>query len=263
MDYILNENVTDKQLKDYGFKYNGVDYINRVSVYYIETAGRKNDIIFVKFILNIKDKMFNYEVICSDNSIYYPFYTNDNSTVNDIINKNFMKQINKMTKEGIIMNNTTNLSTNDRTQVKIKKLNKHAKLPTYGSECAAGADLYALVHNDNNMVTIQPGATEFIGTGIAMEIPEGYVGLIYARSGLSCKYGLAPANKVGVIDSDYRGEIMVALHNHSDEAKVVTSTDRIAQIVIQPVQQFKFVDVESDELDGTERGEGGFGSSGK
>ena len=145
--------------------------------------------------------------------------------------------------------------------INIKKLNEHAVLPSYGSEYAAGADLYAIVHNDTNMIEILPGETAFIGTGLSMEIPTGYVGLIYARSGMACKRGLAPANKVGVIDSDYRGEIMVALYNQSNETKVITSGDRIAQIIIQPITQFKFNEV--DELSDTARGEGGFGSTGK
>ena len=150
---------------------------------------------------------------------------------------------------------------NNNLQINIKKLNDNAIIPTYGSQFAAGADLYAITHNDTNMVEILPRETAFIGTGISMEIPNGYVGLIYARSGLACKQGLAPANKVGVIDSDYRGEIMVALYNQSNETKVITSGDRIAQIVIQPVQQFDFVEV--DELNKSERGDSGFGSTGK
>ena len=145
--------------------------------------------------------------------------------------------------------------------INIKKLNEHAVLPSYGSEYAAGADLYAIVHNDTNMIEILPSETAFIGTGLSMEIPEGYVGLIYARSGMACKRGLAPANKVGVIDSDYRGEIMVALYNQSNETKVITSGDRIAQMIIQPVTQFEFKEV--NKLSETDRGEGGFGSTGK
>ena len=145
--------------------------------------------------------------------------------------------------------------------INIKKLNEHAVLPSYGSEYAAGADLYAIVHNDTNMIEILPGETAFIGTGLSMEIPTGYVGLIYARSGMACKRGLAPANKVGVIDSDYRGEIMVALYNQSNETKVITSGDRIAQMIIQPVTQFEFKEV--NKLSETDRGEGGFGSTGK
>lgn len=143
-------------------------------------------------------------------------------------------------------------------KVNIKKLNENATLPTYGSQCAAGADLYALC---DGALEIEAGSTVLVHTGIAMQIPDGYVGLIYARSGLATKRGLAPANKVGVIDSDYRGEIMVALHNHSDKAATVENGERIAQIVIAPYLSAQFVEV--DALDTTERGEGGFGSTGK
>lgn len=145
--------------------------------------------------------------------------------------------------------------------INIKKTDKNAKIPTYGSEFAAGADLYAVIHNEENRVEILPGETAFIDTGIVMEIPNGYVGLVYARSGLSCKQGLAPANKVGVIDSDYRGNIMVALYNQSNETRIVSKGDRIAQIIIQPVEQFGFKVTEN--LSNTVRGNGGFGSSGK
>ena len=146
-------------------------------------------------------------------------------------------------------------------EVKIKKLNEKAVIPTYGSTSAAGADLYAVVNNNTNMVEILPHETAFIGTGIAMEIPENYVGLIYARSGMACKKGLAPANKVGVIDSDYRGEIIVALYNQSNEVRTIETGDRIAQIIIQPVKQSNFVLV--NEVSDTSRGDGGFGSTGK
>lgn len=139
----------------------------------------------------------------------------------------------------------------------IKKLNPNAIIPTYGSECAAGADLYACIESP---VTIEPGQTVFISTGLAMEIPEGYAGFVYARSGLSCKRGLAPANKVGVVDADYRGEITVALHNHSDEPKTIEVNERIAQIVIAPFVHVAFDEV--DELSDTIRGAGGFGSTG-
>lgn len=145
--------------------------------------------------------------------------------------------------------------------INIKKTDDNAKIPTYGSEYAAGADLYAVIHNEENRVEILPGETAFIDTGIVMEIPNGYVGLVYARSGLSCKQGLAPANKVGVIDSDYRGNIMVALYNQSNEVRTVSEGDRIAQIIIQPVEQFGFKVKEN--LSDTIRGNGGFGSSGK
>lgn len=145
--------------------------------------------------------------------------------------------------------------------INIKKTDENAKIPTYGSVYAAGADLYAVIHNEENKVEILPGETAFIDTGIVMEIPNGYVGLVYSRSGLSCKQGLAPANKVGVIDSDYRGNIMVALYNQSNETRIVSEGDRIAQIIIQPVEQFGFKVTEN--LSNTVRGNGGFGSSGK
>ena len=115
--------------------------------------------------------------------------------------------------------------------IRVKKLDERAKLPTYGSEYAAGADLYALIDGE---ITIGAGETAFIHTGIAVELPLGTVGLIYARSGMACKKGLAPANKVGVVDCDYRGEVMVALHNHSSEPKTVADGERIAQFMIAP-----------------------------
>lgn len=142
-------------------------------------------------------------------------------------------------------------------KVNIKKLNENACIPTYGTEFSAGADLYSGL---SEAVTIAPGTTEFIKTGIAMEIPTGLVGLIYARSGMACKKGVAPANKVGVIDSDYRGEIIVALHNHSQNPVTIEPRERIAQIVLAPYVTADFNTVE--ELNDTERGTGGFGSTG-
>ena len=142
--------------------------------------------------------------------------------------------------------------------IKVKKLKENASLPTYETGAAVGADLRACV---DEIVCVQPGQTCFIPTGLAMEIPVGCAGLIYARSGLSCKNGLAPANKVGVIDSDYRGEVMVALHNHGAEAQIVNPGDRIAQLVITPVFTPGFYEV--PELSDTQRADAGFGSTGK
>ncbi len=139
----------------------------------------------------------------------------------------------------------------------VKKLDPRAKLPAYGSADAAGADLYALI---DEPVAVRPGETVLIHTGLAMAIPKGYVGLVYARSGLATKQGLAPANKVGVIDADYRGELMVSLHNHSGEMRVVECGDRIAQLVIAPYLTAEFA--EAEDLDDTGRGAGGFGSTG-
>jgi len=144
-----------------------------------------------------------------------------------------------------------------KVEVKIKKISPNAVLPTYGTENAAGADLSACLFAP---ITIDPGQTFVVKTGLTMEIPEGYVGLIYARSGLATKRGLAPANKVGVIDSDYRGEIMVALYNQSELPQKIEPGERIAQLVIAPYLQGVFNEV--DELSDTTRGAGGFGSTG-
>ena len=143
-------------------------------------------------------------------------------------------------------------------RIPVLKLKSNAILPTYGSAEAAGADLYACL---DAPVSIEPGCTAFIPTGLAMEIPKGYAGLAYARSGLACKQDLAPANKVGVIDSDYRGEFMIALHNHGSMTRTVNHGDRIAQLVITPVFTPGFSEV--TELSDTSRGAGGFGSTGK
>lgn len=142
-------------------------------------------------------------------------------------------------------------------QVNIKKLDPRATLPTYGTPGAAGADLYALL---DAPLTVAPGETVFVHTGLSIELPEGYAGLVYPRSGLSCKRGLAPANKVGVIDPDYRGEVMVALHNHSAAPATVEVGERIAQLVVTPFLHVDFFEVE--ELSDTQRGAGGFGSTG-
>lgn len=141
--------------------------------------------------------------------------------------------------------------------LRYKKLSPSALVPAYGTASAAGADLYALPEGDT---VIAAGETKIIHTGIAVEIPEGYMGLIFARSGLATKCGLAPANKVGVIDADYRGELMVALYNQSGAEQTVAAGERIAQLIITPFLAVNFE--ECDELSDTERGVGGFGSTG-
>lgn len=142
--------------------------------------------------------------------------------------------------------------------IAVKKVRENAILPTYGSAEAAGADIYACLEAP---VTIGAGETVFIPTGLAMEVPKGCAGLVYARSSMGAKRGLAPANKVGVIDSDYRGEISVVLHNHGSVAQTVEPGDRIAQLLITPVITPVYEQVE--ELTDTNRGAGGFGSTGK
>lgn len=144
------------------------------------------------------------------------------------------------------------------TSIHVKILREGAKLPAYGSAEAAGADLYACLEGS---VTIPAGETVFVPTGIALEVPRSCAGLIYARSGMACKRGLAPANKVGVVDSDYRGEIMVALHNHGSEPQTVENGERVAQLVITPVLTPAYE--VADALSDTVRSSGGFGSTGK
>ena len=142
--------------------------------------------------------------------------------------------------------------------IRVKRLKAGAKLPVYGSAEAAGADLHACIEGP---LTIAPGETAFVPTGIALEVPKSCAGLIYARSGLACKRGLAPANKVGVVDSDYRGEIIVALHNHGNAPQTVENGERVAQFVLTPVLTPAYKVVE--ELSDTARNQGGFGSTGR
>lgn len=143
-------------------------------------------------------------------------------------------------------------------EVKVKKLRDNARLPVYGTAFSAGADLCACL---DGPVTLAPGETRLISIGISMEIPEGYAGLVFARSGLATKRSLAPANKVGVIDSDYRGEFFVPLHNHGTVPQTIEDGERIAQMLLTPYLTAKFV--EASELSDTVRGEGGFGSTGR
>ncbi len=144
-------------------------------------------------------------------------------------------------------------------KIEITKLRDNAKIPTRGSAMAAGYDLYACLECDS--IEIKPHETVKVGTGLAIAVPDGYFGAVFARSGLAAKEGLRPANCVGVCDSDYRGEYIVALHNDSESVRTVTNGDRIAQLVVMPFLSVEFDEV--DSLDSTERGAGGFGSTGK
>lgn len=148
-------------------------------------------------------------------------------------------------------------NTINTTQIKIKKLREKAVVPTYGTACAAGADLYAVL---DAPITLAPHETKFIPTGLAFEIPDGLVGLVFARSGLSSKQDLAPATKVSVIDSDYRGELMISLHNHGTQTRIVNNGDRIAQFMFTPYVQAEFT--VADTLSETARGAGAFGHTG-
>lgn len=144
--------------------------------------------------------------------------------------------------------------------VKIKKLNSNAIIPTQGSDKAAGYDLYACLNASDTSVTIFPHTTKLIHTGLSIQPPEGYFGMIVARSGIATKRGLRPANCVGICDEDYRGEYLVAIHNDTDEIQYISQGERIAQLIFMPYLQFEFLEVE--ELDETSRGTGGFGSTG-
>ena len=143
-------------------------------------------------------------------------------------------------------------------KINVKKLNENAIIPTRGSEGAAGVDLYACT---SSSIVIMPHNTVKIGTGLAIELPYGYFGAIFARSGLATKQGLRPSNCVGVCDEDYRGEYVVALHNDTDEPQTINPMERIAQLVVMPYLPVEFNEV--NELSDTERGDGGFGSTGK
>lgn len=143
-------------------------------------------------------------------------------------------------------------------EIKIKRLNKRAKIPTFGTEFSAGADLYCAEEHE---ISVCSGQKCSIGTGISMEIPEGYVGLVFARSGLACKNGLRLCNSVGVIDADYRGEIKVVLHNDSEYVREIKPGERVAQMIVMPYPKVSFIEVE--ELSDTVRGESGFGGTGR
>lgn len=257
--YEVRKHVTDKKLKDYGFRFKSDgDYTYRTVIY----QDGKRPIIFLTFIVNLEEKTFDSTV--SDNTgIYYPYYDEcrQGDTFCQILKNCVEKETRKLVKAGIIkmisIENIKGTEVNSTT-IKLKKLRDNVQIPTRGSEYAAGYDLYAAI---TSPVIITPHTTVKIGTGIAVEIPNGYFGAVFARSGLATKEGLRPANAVGVCDSDYRGEYIVALHNDSDTPRTVTPGERIAQLVIMPYLQVDFEEV--NELSDTVRGEGGFGSTGK
>ena len=265
-EYIVKPRVTVQKIKKYGFRYlSEGDYILSKPIYFYQ----KYPVLFINMYISIDERIFRFE-IADKMGIYTPYYAKERILSFDMkntIENNVNKELDKLVKEGILKMKTL-LKTPDYSTrvVKVRPvvnilLADGAHVPTYGTEYAAGADLYAVIHNDTKTVEILPGETAFLDTGVTMEIPKGYVGLVYARSGLSCKQGLAPANKVGVIDSDYRAGVKVALYNQSNEIRTISNGDRIAQIIIQPVMQFEFKEV--DKLSETDRGEGGFGSTGK
>lgn len=256
--YELTERYCDEQkLINIGFKKVGKRFVMRKELY--------DNLLYVKFVVEPfadNNRFFTYYVVLPNGDLYTTYYSeySGKDKIIRVIQKNLDKEVAILLNKGVITVDDNSLSQQDfknHNICKIKKLNKNAKLPTYSTNYSAGADL----HSVDKIFCIKPNETVFVHTGISMEIPSGYVGLIYARSGLSCKNDLAPANKVGVIDSDYRGEIIVALHNHGTEDRSIKQGERIAQIIIQPVMRFDFIEV--DELSNTDRGNNGFGSTGR
>lgn len=230
--------------------------------YYSITKALYGNYIFLKLFVSKDEEPF-LTINVSDNNgyTYAPFYNPDDRHHNEVYNevvKNYTVFMDDLVNRKILEYDTKEINMETYiAQVNIKRLNNEAKIPTRGSEYAAGYDLYAHCQG----IPIEPHKTELIGTGIAVEIPEGYFGGIFARSGLATKENLRPANCVGVVDSDYRGEVKVALHNDGNVTRIVKNGERIAQLVIIPYLNVDFEEVK--ELTETERGNGGFGHTGK
>lgn len=249
--YKVRDGITERD-----FLFNG--FLNR-SDYYKFRKPLYGNTIYLNIFIDKDDHHMRVDVQDDNGYTYHPFYnpeTRHNNKVYNKIVKEYNNFMDKLKNKGILEYEEGTLIDKKDT-IKIKRLNKDAKIPTRGSKYAAGYDLYA---NCNKEVCVYPHTTSLIGTGVAAEIPEGFFGAIFARSGLATKQGLRPANCVGVVDSDYRGEIKVALHNDSNGTKKVACGDRIAQLVIMPYLSIEFEEV--TELNDTERGSGGFGSTG-
>ena len=250
-NYELKNDVTEKQIL-----YNG--FTKKTDYYFLKRNLYGNFIILSLFIKREDGDL----VICVHDNNDYPYdqFYHYKKRNDDYIYKQVIKEYNnfmeKLVAKNILERTGKEIMTN--TTVTIKKINDKVNIPTRGSEYAAGYDLYANCECD---VVIPPHETKLIGTGIMAAIPNGYFGGIFARSGLALKENLRPGNCVGVVDSDYRGEIKVALHNDGKQDRIITNGERIAQLVIIPYLNVNFEVI--DVLDNTERGEGGFGSTGK
>ncbi len=242
---IIKEYKDDKKTQ---LNHNEIQYV----ITWKEKYKMKDDIIIEAVRRAVKRNKGSFSYI---NTILENWYKENVTSGSDImeLDKKYQKKYKNTDVKEKVINNL---------KVCVKKLNKKAIIPTRGSTGAAGMDLYACIDED---VEIHPHETKIIGTGIAVSIPRGYVGLIFARSGLATKNDIAPANKTGVIDDDYRGELKVSCHSHSNEFNpekhIIHNGDRIAQLVIMPCMYTEFTEVEY--LDQTERGTGGFGSTGK
>lgn len=254
-EYKVIENVKPYLFNQCGFESKDGCYISKTTLYFYD--GTKKPYISLYVLIDATEPYLVVQVLTDDGYTYSPFYNVDfrcNNKVYDKVVKNYNQYMDSLVEKGILERKIGDNNLNE-VRVNIKKLNENVKLPFRGSEQAAGYDLYA-----NEGCEIEPHKTALIGTGLAAEIPEGYFGAIFARSGLAIKQGLRPGNCVGCVDSDYRGEIKVGLHNDMNETKSVQKGDRIAQFVVIPYLPVNFVEVES--LSDTPRGSGGFGSSG-
>lgn len=257
--YRVNPEVTEKKLLHNKFVSNLDYYSYKTSLY--------GNYIFLGLYIG-KDLYLVVNVHDNNGYTYAPFYNPDDRHNNNVYNqvvKKYTSIMHNFVKSGILEECEEEVETmnvlGNNTYVKIKKLKDNAVIPTRGSKFAAGYDLVACLDTDVMNVTIDPYKTVMIGTGLSIEFPDGYFGGIFARSGLASKQGLRPSNCVGVVDSDYRGEIKVALYNDSAEPRVVASGERIAQLILLPFATMTFEEVK--ELNDTERGEGGFGHTGR
>lgn len=252
--YRVRDDITESKIIKSGFANRGDYYILRKLLYEKTIAM---SLLIDKYdhcvVVNVRDQ--------NTGNPYTPFYNPDdryNDLVYEKVCKKYNQLINNLVAEEIFEYEENNRQMKESKTIKIKKLKDYAKMPTRGSEYSAGYDLCACVEKQ---VKIKPGEVAKIGTGLAMELPEGYFGAIFARSGLATKQGLRPANCVGVCDEDYRNEYIVALYNDSNQVQVIHNGDRIAQLILLPYENLDFV--ECKELSDTERGLGGFGSTGK
>ena len=252
--YKVKENVDVKNILNCGFQSKSDRYRLNRELY--------DHYVYANIVIEKEDHTLNVNVYTNDDGLSYgPFYDpewrHDNLVYEEVVRK-YNLFMDKLVKRNILEYDDGGKINMDAFNVKVKKLNDNAKIPTQESEFAAGYDLYACTADN---IKIKPGETAKVGTGLSMELPEGYFGAIFARSGLAAKQGLRPANCTGVCDADYRGEYIVALHNDSSMTRVIKNGDRIAQLILLPYQKMNFV--ECEDLTDTKRGTGGFGSTGK
>lgn len=258
-EYKLRNDVTEEKLVSNNFKIR--------SSYYKFTYYLYDNLILLELTIDKEDNFLSVNVEYSNGNSFDPFYNQElrvNNRLSDEVIKNYNNVMDNLVNFGILEECSDDIISEDfcdnsRTKtIKIKKLRKEAIIPTKGSKYSAGYDLYACTQTP---ISINPHKTVKIGTGLAMELPDGFFAGIFARSGLATKDGLRPANCVGVCDEDYRNEYIVPLYNDSNKSRTIMPGERIAQLILLPYQNLDFVEVE--ELSDTDRGVGGFGSTGK